>query len=220
MKDATSSNKLTPIKLVLWCIFGAFLLFIFIVLGSLLVQKYIKKSSVPMFAGYAALIVQTGSMSPTINQGDLIIIKKTNDYKLTDIVTYINESKETVTHRLIRHDENVEGAFVARGDFNDQEDMNPVTVDQIVGEWVFTIPKVGYVVEWFVHGGGIIYLVALIIIAVGGVYLWNAFKPESDTADASEDDMPKNDEQIEGAFQNASDIQDVDSFEDQFNPKN
>ena len=190
-----SLKGVKPVKIILWCVSSAILLFIFIVLGSLLVQKYIKKSPAPMFAGCAFLIVETGSMSPTINKGDMVVVKKTNDYKLTDIVTYIPKDgvKETITHRIIRYSEDREDYFIVKGDFNDHEDKDPISVDQIVGEVVLTIPKIGYVFEWFTRGGGIIYLVAIIVIAVAGVYFWNAMKPESETAEGEDESKTEGD---------------------------
>ena len=181
MKLAVASKK-KAIKITLWCVLGAALLFVFIVLGSLLVQKFIKKSSVPMFAGVASLIVQTGSMNGTIDEGDLIFIKKTKDYELGDIVTYVNSAKEVVTHRLVNYGPE-EGTFIAKGDANSSLDQNPVSVDQIVGEVVLTIPKFGLVIQWFSHEGGVIYVVAMIAIVIAGVYLWNAMKPESEKAE-------------------------------------
>ena len=182
------SGKIHPLKIAVWCILGIILLFICIVLGSLLVQKYIKKSSVPMFAGHASLIVVTGSMNGTINEGDMIIIKRTNDYKLGDIVTYMEDGGGTpITHRLVSYGPE-EGTFIAKGDANNTTDTSPVREDQIVGEVVHVIPKVGSVINWFLHGGGIIYLGAMIVVIIAGVYFWNIMKPEPETdTDASED---------------------------------
>ena len=40
------------------------------------------------FFGYSIFEVQTGSMKPTIEAGDWILIKLTNEIKLKDVVTY------------------------------------------------------------------------------------------------------------------------------------
>lgn len=193
-----------PIKIVVWCILGVILLFIIIALCSLLVQKYIKKSSVPMFMGYASMIVITGSMNGTIDEGDLIIIKKANDYKLTDIVTYIEKNGTVTTHRLINYGPE-EGTFITKGDANPSEDIFPLAVDQIAGKVVAVIPKIGIVFNWMLHGGGIIYILSIIAVMVVGVYFWNQMKPQTeeetetadvpkvnaDTEENSEADAPK-----------------------------
>lgn len=208
MKDATPDKKISPLKIVLWSIFGVLLLLIFIVLGALLVEKYIKKAPVPMFAGYASLVVTTGSMNGTINEGDLVIIKKTDDYQLTDIVTYVNAAKEVVTHRLVNYGPE-EGTFIAKGDANNTLDLYPVSIDQIAGEVVLTIPKLGLVVQWFTNEGGVIYVVAMIAIAIAGVYLWNAMKPEPETeteeaegGEKSQEESPEGGEKPQEQSQN------------------
>ena len=173
------TKKIKPIKIVLWCILGVILLLIFIPLCSLLIQKYIKKSSVPMFLGYGYLVVATGSMNGTINQGDMIIVKKTNNYSPGDIVTYVETyGKAPVTHRIVNYDPY--GLFVTKGDANLSTDISPISVEQIVGEVVLVIPKAGLVFDWFTKEGGIIYVVAMFVIVFGGVILLKLTKPETE----------------------------------------
>lgn len=200
-------KKIKPFKIVLWCVLGVVLLLIFGILGTLLVEKYVKKASVPMCFGYGSLIVTTGSMQGTIDKGDLIIVQKTNDYKLGDIVTYVEaEGRTPITHRLINYCDPVThevtseytGMFIAKGDANNTQDIFPVSVDQIAGEVVATIPKLGLVFDWFVNDGGLIYAIALIAIIVACVYFWNRVnqpdEAEAGAADKSEHtDSPNND---------------------------
>ena len=51
--------------------------------------------------GTGALIVITGSMEPTINIKEMIIIKEQKDYKVLDIVTYKDEKGTLITHRIV-----------------------------------------------------------------------------------------------------------------------
>ena len=190
------TNSKKALKITLWCVLGAILLFVLIVLGSLLVEKFVKKSRVPMFAGYGSMVVLTGSMRSTINAGDLVIIKRVDEYKLNDIVTFYDETERAlVTHRLIRFGPE-EGTFVTKGDGNDTEDIELRTVDEFYGKIVLTIPKLGLFFEWFTQEGGLIYAVALIAIVIAGVYLWKLFKPEPEAeaaeseASASENALP------------------------------
>ena len=175
------TNKTRLTKIILWSILGVILLLIFIPLGSLLVQKYIKKSTVPMFMGYAYLIVATGSMNGTIDQGDMIIVKKTDEYTLGDIVTFIEtDGKYPVTHRIVNYGSQ-DGTFITKGDANLQADASPVSVEQIAGEVVLVIPKAGLIFDWFARGGGVVYFVAIIAIVIAGVYFWKLTKPEPET---------------------------------------
>lgn len=186
-----SSKTKKTIKIVLWSICGAILLFVFIVLGTLLVEKYIKKSPVPMFAGYAYLIVDSDSMSPTINKGDLIVVKTPEKLKIGKIVTFMGSDGKLVTHRIVRYADDDKTLFVTRGDFNmiddTDVDMGPFTADQILAEHVLTIPKVGLFFEWFIQDNGFIYAIAIIAVIVAGVYFFGLTKePEAQKETSSE----------------------------------
>ena len=52
------------------------------------------------------LIVKSNSMYPTLQKGDFILIKRNNDYKKGDIITYDYESNYLVTHRIIEKNNN------------------------------------------------------------------------------------------------------------------
>lgn len=189
----TDSTK-KIVKITAWCLLGVIGLFIVIMLGSLLVQKYITKKSVPMFMGYASMVVLTGSMNGTIDEGDMIIIKKRKEYNLGDIVTYVEtEGKTPITHRLIRYGEE-EGTFIAQGDANESEDIFPVSVDQIRGEVVAVIPKVGLFFDWFLYEAGVVYALALVAIVVAGVYFYGRFKEDDEEATAGDGEATPSDE--------------------------
>ena len=174
------TNKRKCIQILLWCISGVILLLILIPLSSILIQKYIKKVSVPMFMGYSYLVVATGSMNGAINQGDMVIVKKTDDYKPGDVVTYVErEGSLPVTHRIVNYGPQ-DGTFITKGDANNTAD-SPISVEQIAGEVVFVVPKVGLILQWFVHGGGVIYILAMIAIVAVGAYLLRLIKSQSET---------------------------------------
>ncbi|MDD3187243.1 MAG: signal peptidase I [Bacilli bacterium] len=91
-------------------------------------QTKVLKNDYNNFFGYSLFEVQTGSMSPTIEAGDWIIVKITNNVKLDDIVTY-KLGNDFVTHRVI---EGYSDTFVTKGDANNAKD-DPITKSQIVG---------------------------------------------------------------------------------------
>ena len=175
------NNKIKPLNIVSWCILSIVFLLMIVPLSSILIQKHIKKLPVPMFLGYAYMKVNTGSMNGTINEGDMIIVKKTNDYSLGDVVTYIEENgKVAVTHRIVNYGPQ-DGMYITKGDANLSEDVLPITSEQIVGKVIYVIPKVGLFCDWFIHEGGFIYALAMITVVVAGVYLWKFTNPKSDT---------------------------------------
>lgn len=187
----SARKKLKILKIILWCILGAILLFIFVVLGTLLVQKYIKKSPVPMFAGYGYMIVETGSMSTTINAGDLIIVKKPGELNLGDIVTFKNKDGEIITHRIVNYYYGDTSRFATAGDYTGDWDPDPLTADQVYAVHVITIPKVGLVFRWITQEYGFIYIIALIAVVVAGVFFWNTTKSDSDKKEENATSSPK-----------------------------
>lgn len=175
-----------------------------VVAGWLCIDKFVMKSAVPSFLGYSTLTVTTGSMEPTLQVGDIIVIKKTNDYKIGDIITFLPEGDTTpTTHRIIQYGE-VDGTYITKGDNPaNSVDTDPVTNDQIFGEMVLHLPILGMFFGWVKDGGGLIYVIAVILILGIGAYMLNnekkmALLREQNTAEApkpAEDtsDAPKND---------------------------
>ena len=90
------------------------------------------------FFGRSIFEVQTGSMAGTIEAGDWIIVKYSDDIELDDIVTY-KQDKEFVTHRVI---EAYKGTYVTKGDANNAKDK-PISKEQIVGKVVKVLPNFG-----------------------------------------------------------------------------
>ena len=88
------------------------------------------------FFGYTAFSVVTGSMSPTLEIGDVIIVNIDNNVKKDDIITYYKDDN-FITHRVIE----VRGKeIITRGDSNNSSD-SPITKDMIIGKVVHTFSK-------------------------------------------------------------------------------
>ena len=171
-----SRVRLHPAKLaltVLCLLLCASLLLVTIWIG---IDKFVRKSTVPSFAGYSILVVATGSMENSIMQGDLIIIRNTGDYKIGDIVTYAHEGEKIpTTHRITGYDDQA-NAYITRGDHNNVNDKQRVSEDEIFGEVVSVMHWAGLLLGWLTEAGGYIYLIAALLILAIGIYL---FKDES-----------------------------------------
>ncbi len=114
-----------------------------------------KSSGVPNLFGYAPMNVASYSMEPTINKGDLIIAKVTNDisyeYEVDDIVTFpieIDGIQTYNTHRIVEVIED-DGITYYRTQ-GDNKDTNPIadedmqTSSSIVAIYTGTkIPGIG-----------------------------------------------------------------------------
>lgn len=148
----------------------AVILFLFSVVVTLAVDKFVRKSPVPSFCGISTLIVTTGSMSGTIEEGDMIIIKKSDEYKIGDIITFMPENATVpTTHRIVRI---ADGKYFTKGDANNAEDTRPIDADGIVGKVTGRIRHVGLFFAWIKEDFGWAYiLVAAAVIAAGIILL-------------------------------------------------
>ena len=182
-----------------------------IVAAWLCIDKFVLKSPVPSFCGYSSLTIATGSMSGTLEIGDIIIIKDTDDYKLGDIVTFLKEG-ETIptTHRIINYAEE-EGRFITKGDFNNTDDGEEgVAQEDILGEMVLHLPILGMFVGWVKDGGGLIYLIAVVLILAIGAYMLHNEKKMAALAAAAQQaaDAPKADNATESANKEENETED------------
>ena len=103
-----------------------------------IVQIKVLNYSYANLFGYTFFEVATGSMSSTIEIGDVVIVKITKDVSENDIIVY-KENDNFITHRLIKKENNT---LIAKGDANNSEDK-PITEEQILGQVIKIIPKIG-----------------------------------------------------------------------------
>lgn len=128
---------------------------------------------VPKFFGNQPYIVLSGSMEPVIHTGSLVYIGRLDrEPDVGDIIVYMAADDLAVVHRV---DSIGDGGYVMKGDANEVVDANPVRIENVIGEYVCSIPKLGYVLS-FIEGHqlriGPMSLPAIIPIVVGAVLLF------------------------------------------------
>lgn len=99
--------------------------------------------------GYKAYIITTDSMKPSINSGDVSIVRKTKEDKIEigDVITFKQDNK-VITHRITSIEEqDGKKVYTTKGDNNNLEDNKKVEYSEIEGKNVLTIPKLGYVIN-------------------------------------------------------------------------
>lgn len=166
MKQALRIAK----KAVWGVVLALFFALCFVVLW-LAADKFIFGSPVPSFFGFSTLTVETGSMSGTIEIGDMILIKRTGDYKSGEIITFLPEGDSIpTTHRIIGYTEN---GYVTKGDANNTEDTLPIEHERVLGEVIDVYPRVGLFAEW-VRTEGWLYIVATLAILGLGSLIFKA----------------------------------------------
>ncbi len=122
--------------------------------------------------GWQALSVPTGSMSPAMSPGSLVITHQVPiaSLKPGDIITHTNPTnmRTTLTHRILKVYK-IDGrilAFITKGDANPSPDR-PVVGGLVQGKAVIHLPYVGEALLWAKTWTGIailVYLPAFIIM--------------------------------------------------------
>ena len=132
------------------------------ILITVINSKYIKKNPIIKVLGKAFLIVTTGSMEPNIYSGELIIISEKKDYKIGDIVTYIDKDGFMITHRII--DKN-DKEFVCKGDANNINDES-CEISRIQGKVILHSKILGFFVLYLLKPICVLYGISIIIVEV------------------------------------------------------
>ena len=188
------------IKKAAWITFLVIFGFVAVIAVWLTVSKFILKSPAPSVFGYATLTVATGSMSGTIEPGDMIVIKKQDEYKIGDIIAYIPEGdKIPTTHRIVNY--HPDGSFKTRGDANNTADSEHVTNDIILGKVVKTVSGMGVFATW-IRTEGWIYIVACLAIVGLGLFIVTSLEDKKSVPDARKEekseDLPESDIESNG----------------------
>ena len=138
-------------------------------------RVYKGKEVIPNILGFYGFKISTGSMEPAINTGDyLVSTKVTGDtVKVNDIITFIDEDT-IITHRVsdIIVSEDGEKEFITKGDANNTEDDVAVISENIISKYVFKIPKLGYILDYFKYMNlvskiGILLPICLVYLYIG-----------------------------------------------------
>lgn len=98
------------------------------------------------------MIVSSGSMVPTLNVNDAIIVQGVDVYslKVGDIIVFQDprrEEKYYIVHRIIEVIPSTPPSFRTKGDANPYPDSYVVEAKYVIGKVVYVIPKVGLVLN-------------------------------------------------------------------------
>ena len=111
----------------------------------LIIQTIVKPGETPDFFGVKTFSIISGSMEPTINIDDIVLVRKVDriNIRKNDIVTFQIEG-EIITHRVIDI-QFFEGdlIYTTKGDNNEVIDTQKIVYDQIEGKYIGRIPKAG-----------------------------------------------------------------------------
>ena len=128
-------------------------------------NKFINKDGKFLIGKYYIFQIATGSMEHELVAGDYIVVEKTDNYKVGDIITY-REDGYYITHRINQMDEN---KIITKGDANNSSD-SPISRDKIVGKFLFKERILTFLTK---------YKVFVITILLALIVLEDAFKSKN-----------------------------------------
>lgn len=103
---------------------------------------------------YQPIAVISGSMSPTFNRGDAVVIKKLsneekNNLEVGDVIQFVSGTKYVV-HRIVdvTNDDYGNKLFITKGDHNNTIDADKVHLENVKGKVTFVVPFIGYPSVW------------------------------------------------------------------------
>jgi signal peptidase len=130
----------------------------------IIISGFTVLSSPKISGSYRLMVVLSGSMEPKIHTGSIVFVKPTTDYKKGDVISFSDsqDSSISTTHRIndiINKDGEV--LYTTKGDANNIADSNQIKKSQIIGKEYFSIPYIGYVVNFAKTQLGLIVLIII-----------------------------------------------------------
>lgn len=121
-----------------------------------------KKGTYPRVGLYTII---SPSMEPKIKMYDVVVVKRSNNLKVGDVITYYSTvllyGNTPITHRIVNTTE--DGGYIVKGDANEEVDGETVYPENIVGKVIFRIPQAGKIQFFIASKGG--WFIAILIPA-------------------------------------------------------
>lgn len=155
--------------------------------------------TLPMPFGYGVAVVLSGSMEPELSVDDIVIIKKTDDIQINDIVVF-ESGNSLIIHRVISVDDET---IQTQGDANNAPDER-ISISSVKGELAFVISGAGVITHIARSPMILICFVILVLLLLELVY-----KREKDTEAEQIDKAKKTIGELTNGLQNNPDNIDV-----------
>ncbi|MFN7148335.1 MAG: signal peptidase I [Microthrixaceae bacterium] len=164
-----------------------------IVMGAVVaISVAVIAALVLVLLGFRPLVIRSGSMVPTYQVGDVVLVDqiRADELRAGDVASleYYPEYGESLTHR-VRSVRTVDGRVdvETRGDANDSSEDWSVPADAMVGRVVASIPAIGAPAT-LVRTATVPLVIGVIVVAIVVVVLLRGRRPEIAAADTSGDD--------------------------------
>lgn len=129
-------------------------------------------AAAPLAVGDQSFVVQSGSMTPTIRTGDVVVVEpiQAAEVRVGDIITFRNpdDNSQLLTHRAVAVEESGKGlAITTQGDANSGRENWKIKADGELGQVLYRVPWLGFPVSWIGSPGGRIGLVVIPAFLLG-----------------------------------------------------
>jgi signal peptidase len=130
--------------------------FLFLLTGFIIAGRF-------GLGGIQALVVQSGSMEPSIHTKSIVFVAPVNAYSLDDVITFKQSGRNQVlvTHRVVGLSTSQPTLFTTKGDANEEADAETVPLQDVVGKVIFSVPMLGRIVSFAQTTIGFISLVVI-----------------------------------------------------------
>jgi signal peptidase len=144
--------------------------------------------AMPRLVGREAFTVLSGSMTPTLRVGDVVVDKPIHpdEIRIGDIVTFRDPDspRRLLTHRVVSLRIRGTEAFVdTKGDANETTERWSIPVQGTLGRVEYRVPKLGYTLRWVGGAAGRLALILIPVLLLAILELRRIWrKPEADDA--------------------------------------
>lgn len=144
-------------------------LYYLFVAGIMVIALLLLATLVPVPGNIKIKVVKSGSMEPYIKTGGIVVVKPSSSYEVGDVITFGKDTKTQIptTHRVVAI--NGDGplrTFTTKGDANDSEDPAPTRLSEISGKVLFTVPYLGFILDFAKKPVGFMLLVGIPALAI------------------------------------------------------
>lgn len=177
----TSLDTAAPTGSPRLALMGRITSWILLAVAAVIVIGLLAVSVGPRFLPYQALVVRSGSMSPTIPTGSVVFYhhESAAKVKVGDVIVFNKPGAtgEKVTHRVYKIGNGANGRYaITKGDANGAPDSWQIP---LVGKgWVssFHVPTVGYALAWLQSATARLLLLLVPAVLLGLITLYEIWR--------------------------------------------
>lgn len=134
--------------------------------GFLIGRAFKNPNKTPDLFGEKAYIIVSGSMIPTIQIGDVVLVHSTEDANIGDVIAFKRQSK-IIVHRVVDEKKiNGKTMYQTKGDNNNIADLELVDKHDIEGVQNGKIPYIGNIIIFLYEHLAIVVVVLVLIMLI------------------------------------------------------